>query len=583
MKSNRALVCALVSLAVTTPVLGGAGSVVAGPWGEGPVPQLAGTWQSQAPNNNYVIRVGWNAATGRYEGTLVRQGFLSARSVMVVGEVCWIASPVSNQPYLQGAEEIRLVLPGGAPRPQWRRAIVRLEPRNPNILFSGGTRFFRVGSPAPVVPVRAGSSPPDSPFVATPPPPTGRPGEKPSVKKGRAVAETQPTPVAGSDAQNLPGSDGSKPALSARQARTSESGPGMQFPSVEDVTASTHGSNVKDTAARQEATFTLLDELLEDVYHGNMNNPTQGMPPDRAALYGQYKQAANRAEEVVIPGKSATENMSSPATSYYFSLRFRREVLSRYAPQAIVDDYEKVHWAGQEAAAAAGARRSSDAAAAEDTKRSLAPDLKKARDHHTDLSVFGVQLGEVMNLPNCSTKDSDNDLLSETLLGSSAARTCVVDKAGSFSQGLAQFIAASNSVPWVSSGISVKLGMAQCPNWMKQAFGCSIIFNVRNGVALGATFQTNGVQYETTIIEALSRKYGAKNRHEGGEMWCQNTLTGIKTDRAHEQHWDVEGILHVSYEPIHACTNGRISVELNRFRQERANVERKMEESGPKM
>ena len=203
---TRAGATVILSAAFVLSVVGTAAAAPAGP-----APMLVGTWQAQAPNNNYVINVVWNPATVRYEGTLVRQGYWSARSGLMLGEVCWVASPAGNQPYLQGAEEIAGTLPGRPPGARWRQGFVRLDPRNPNLMFSGAARFLRVGAAAapapPVAPV---------PRPEASPPAAERPGENPAVEDARAAAEKQLAMVAERDARNPPVTAGNEANNGAR-------------------------------------------------------------------------------------------------------------------------------------------------------------------------------------------------------------------------------------------------------------------------------------------------------------------------------------------------------------------------------
>jgi hypothetical protein len=331
----------------------------------------------------------------------------------------------------------------------------------------------------------------------------------------------------------------------------------------------------------------VLVEFLEHITRHGMNNaPEQDMPPPAAKLWHEYAEAQTNAKRIVIPKTYNTEMSSTASLHYFLEEDFRRHALGQYVSASLVDGYESQHWGQEDKKNTEERERHAQDQAAGETEKSLSKDVNTAKQSGVDLTVFGVQLGAQMRLPPCQGSDSDNGLFAETLLGSSTSETCVVTRAKTFDQGLAQFVAATNSVPWVSSGVSVKLASSKCPDWIKAPFGCSVILNVKNGVALGATFQTNGISFEDKIVRSLTKKYNGKGPHEGGMTWCKNTLTGIITDKAPERHWSLPG-LFVSYVPISSCSNtatfGRVTVELPQFREARDNVERKQEDAEPKM
>jgi hypothetical protein len=181
------------------------------------------------------------------------------------------------------------------------------------------------------------------------------------------------------------------------------------LPSAAEVAASIQGAGPKDTAARQEATFAVLIELIEHVTKHNMNaNPEQDMPPAAARTWHEYTEAKERAMRLVIPKTYMKEHSSSESLRYFLSEEFRRQTLGRHVSPALVDSYESAHWAKEDAAAAAGRERHAQDQAAGETEKSLSKDVEEAKRNGVDLSVFGIQLGAQVKLPECPDASSDN-------------------------------------------------------------------------------------------------------------------------------------------------------------------------------
>ena len=109
--------------------------------------------------------------------------------------------------------------------------------------------------------------------------------------------------------------------------------------------------------------------------------------------------------------------------------------------------------------------------------------------------------------------------------------------------------------------------------------------NVQDGVAVGAVFNTAGVELLATIEGALASKYHAPGKEGGSEIVCRNNLTGIALDKAKDRYWQLPG-LTVVYSPINSCFNGTqgdVLVELRKVQLRRDQAQRRQQENEPKM
>lgn len=538
----------ILAILTAASILHGAGRAAAQAPGEGPVPLLAGTWQSQAPNNNYVIRVGWNAATGRYEGVMVRQGNLSARSGLVLGQVCWMASPVINQAYLQGAEQIGQASPVGIARPRWRQGPVRLDPRNPNILFSGPTRFVRVGPPPPVVPVRAAAGPPASPFVPM------RPGEKPAADKARPGLSQPGVAENGSAYQGRPAGAAPAPASSPAGSGIGK-GPNPpwvgELPTVAAVHEAIHGTSSRDTAIRVSAALEVLEYFVY-VLSGN-SDPGPGRSsltwPDAGRRREEYRVAGVVAIRKMIAAEPPPRPGSREAGNPEFfaniekshlseDRKFAVEVLSKFFSKASQDAYfaAAANWyergnaisaavetkrgngsatdidcanarvsaaygdnspEAKQLRARCGAGRQAEAERAS-AERFVADDLAKARSAGVSLSVFGVPLGQPFTIADCPKIDMFTMTTKEVLAARAATPdTCRVQRTEGPLDMLAMMLE-PESVDYSE----ITLGASKRPSWVTSA-GMMIKGGLVMAVAIATTDENQKDQ-----IATLRAKYG---------------------------------------------------------------------------
>jgi hypothetical protein len=137
-------------------------------------------------------------------------------------------------------------------------------------------------------------------------------------------------------------------------------------------------------------------------------------------------------------------------------------------------------------------------------------DRALAQHANVDMTVFGVPLGQPLNLPQCQGDDSGANL--GTLLtgvGTGLARTCVGDGAGSMALGITAIALSLGGVkaPSGSDVVAARLAESMCPDWVKAGGTCMLLLNVKDGIVVGASVQTSNITPSTTIEGKLQAKY----------------------------------------------------------------------------
>jgi hypothetical protein len=433
----------------------------------GPAPGLIGAWESEAPNNNYIIRVAWNGSSGRYEGALLRQGYISAQAGFVLGEICWLATPLPGRPYLDGAELWRYAVPGQPPRPQWRRGGIRFDPRYPQVMVSGSTRLHRVS----FAPPPSAAAPPAAP---PPPAPSGPP-------------------------------EAAAPTTAATQPKEQPPGPSdwiNELPTRHAVTTTFNADRVPNRLARGLAAFGVLKHYIF-VRWGRI--PEAGQAPwQRWQEYGG--------------GTEVWPLLSSvPAGELVDDQNFRVEVLSRLLPAASVNAYRSSP--GFRATLVRAAERD-----AELQRQQIEREAEARRRDEQDAEalrrlpkVFGLPLGGklVKVMPNC---------------GNEKAQPCFEEPRGNGSFGdLLIGLATAGAGAWQPSllGGSVKIVGIAIPDWVSPL--APMIGQVWNDNLVAIQVRASGLHSD--FRDDLIEKFGPPTRADKvsfrntyGKVWSAPEL-----------------------------------------------------------
>jgi hypothetical protein len=390
-----------------------------------------------------------------------------------------------------------------------------------------------------------------------------------------------------------------------------------ELPSVADVKAAIKGP---DSAARQEAAIGILQDYVEQMT-GNDVITLQRMPEPARTRWREYVDEVDRAEYQRTHIRMGNSTPGGPAQAYFVRPGFRTEILSKWmspnylaayrpgmqgvaATDARRADADRAAETRRAEAAAEAQRNSPEAVAAreatESTRKAVARNLEDAKRSHVDLSVFGIRLGEPLDLPFCPDPPSEAGSLG-AVAGAGTASTCFIKTALSLDTLIAQVMAASDPVPWAANGVAVKLGHSACPKWVNN--GCTILLNVQHDIPLGAFFNTRGIEATKDVEKALKEKYPRASAQRGGRLQCQNDLTGVVAEDTYERHWQLPG-LYVSYSPIDSCPNtrivstgtivrtgtvvrggtaGKVSIELSLSRRQQSDASAQRELAQPKL
>ena len=202
-----------------------------------------------------------------------------------------------------------------------------------------------------------------------------------------------------------------------------------------------------------------------------------------------------------------------------------------------------------------------------------------------DRKVFGVELGEEIDLPPCPEKPSAATLFPGLGVDRGAEKTCQGDRLWSLADRVPGELGRMFGVRSVDTGVgavAVRLADDQCPQWLRLGGRCVIQFAVQEGLAVGAVvLPSPHPEQRDDIVRQLTRKYGAPRLGEIIE--CRNRQTGFVTAEGQERHWSLPG-LRVDYRPVAGnCTLGRITISLDVWHQHKTEAQRLHEESEPQM
>jgi hypothetical protein len=358
------------------------------------------------------------------------------------------------------------------------------------------------------------------------------------------------------------------------------------LPTVATVQKAIQGADSADTALRQDAAFAVLTNFILE-YGGMKRAPIAG------PRYGEYQSQ--------IHGNVYKTN------KYVRSPDFIASVISTLiSPEAArsyqggMTYHQLVGPAGNTSAASSSA---SPAPAPAPAPQWVQTDVAQAHDHHSDLTVFGITLGEQLNLPRCSDKPDSNALLSGLVgIGRGGAETCVGNSGGNMAIMVGQVVAGLAGVrpaPDDTDQASVGLADARCPVWLKTAGNCTLFLRGKDGFVLSLVM-TPGTDADAQrlALAELVRKYGPADPG-GPAAQCTAPITaqGYGTDgtfvtaqvgsRNHEATghvWSRVPGLYVSYLPIAGdCRGGLIEVDLAGYHQSRVATRARDAAAEPKM
>lgn len=317
-----------------------------------------------------------------------------------------------------------------------------------------------------------------------------------------------------------------------------------------------------DAAARRAGAFEQLHEIIDE-----FSGPRRAMgtyTPDEASIMSEYRTAKYTAITAVHHGPQ-DDHLLPALRRFDEDPALRDELLNRFfSPAFRAQSIElsrrlnagRATLRQQNAAFGGTAAPRPNAAAPAPTPRPAAPAAKpplppdpsiaRAQAAGVDTKVFGMQLGDRVNLPNCG------------FMGSLVTtQNCITEL-----HGLVNDIAALQD-PSLGGTLTIKLARDSCPEWLPD---CLVTASVENERLIGVTLQPKGASVERATATELLAKYGARATRR------QRTITPLEGGTQF-QVWDLEWHfpgLHVLYRPVHATVHyGIIYIESDRAYQKR--------------
>jgi hypothetical protein len=354
-----------------------------------------------------------------------------------------------------------------------------------------------------------------------------------------------------------------------------------ELPTVDTVRSTIRGSDADDTTARQDAAFAALRDYLDVTGHHSpalpaMSDPSWQTAWNASSRYNQYEGA----QTAQPPKNGAVGRGLSPAASRYFEDSHARiGVLAKFLSPSSLAPYQRT-----QAALAEG---------------------QAARQHNADLSVFGLQLGQPLNLPKCG-EGTVQSLFAGALTGVARGgqETCVGERTAETALAFIRLFDKLAGTQPPSDGtdeVSVGLADAKCPMWLKTSATCTIAARTSGGVLVGASVAA-GVDSDALrkVPEELARKYGPADP-QGHPIECTNDVTkrvvasdgtwadvpvGTQRHTGTALSWSRLPGLYVSYVPFAvpgSCRAGRVEIDLASYHQAAATAAARVEASEPKM
>lgn len=233
----------------------------------------------------------------------------------------------------------------------------------------------------------------------------------------------------------------------------------------------------------------------------------------------------------------------------------RRKVLEFFLSPASVAAYYAMPQA-KEAGSAAG--KALQAAVKQDRALAAAKGV--------ELSVFGVALGDPLQLPACGDDTNANLTTLLTGLGKGAPQTCVGSSGADMAASIVAVAlgAAGVKQPPGRKVASVMLADSKCPNWVKAGGSCVLLVTLQDGIVGAIAFQTAPAAMESTILGKLREKFRAAPAPDGS-FRCSNKYGAVAEEKSYR--WEIPGV-YATYAALGPdCLHGKVEMQAASFRR----------------
>jgi len=168
------------------------------------------------------------------------------------------------------------------------------------------------------------------------------------------------------------------------------------------------------------------------------------------------------------------------------------------------------------------------------------PAIAKAQVAKIDTAVFGIQLGDPLDIPACQMFQIGGT-------GPSTCQATLVDQIAEMAWGMGGGSAAPATVK------TVYLGVDECPSWVNQ---CTLVVTLYDGKVGAVGVFTKGPGVDGEVQRVLAEKYGSWTYVQMGTITANDP---DKADRkAVSRFWELPG-LYVQYQPIWSDADGTVS------------------------
>jgi len=293
------------------------------------------------------------------------------------------------------------------------------------------------------------------------------------------------------------------------------------MPTTSQVLSGITGTDDVDTKARQAVALDRLADVISTLGDRTPNGGWQStsQASEQSALYKDY----NRVSLAAYPKPDLYRQ-------YQSDFEFNNGVLEKFVPVAVLDRYlatDAQRDFREKRAKYIGVRQKQQVLAQQQSDIAAQFQRRVDADKHTDVDhmVFGIPLGEKLDLPPCGDKNPWLDIIFAMSLRQGAGRTCI-------SNYLTVATGAISAIALPKSEVSVVgawIADGKCPSWARVSpLSCAVCLSVKNGVVLGASIQTaTSDEAQATILQQLKKKYGEPRPTRKSDVsQCINEATG---------------------------------------------------------
>ncbi|MEP6789406.1 MAG: hypothetical protein ABJB40_13290, partial [Acidobacteriota bacterium] len=266
-----------------------------------------------------------------------------------------------------------------------------------------------------------------------------------------------------------------------------------QFPTVEQIKAGTKGADDVDSQARFMAALWRINSIIIDDLITAPNGGKYTLPPAAEAVHYKYSNAITRFSIDQIPPAARDPRYRPLEDKYEKDPAFLDSLLTQFFATKFRTDYYA--WVRKPVP-----QSSAQGAGIAPVQATADPSIAKAKAAKVDLHIFGLEIGQPLQLPVCKGGIFEQD---KTI--------CVNDHKDLIAGAeiLTQLLGLPASGPREAGSapefLDVVLDYDHCPDWVS---GCSIKAIAENGRLVGVLFDTRGRVVEKLVNEGLREKYG---------------------------------------------------------------------------